>query len=256
MKKVLSLKLTAEEEEIVNRILKQGISPTTLMREALINYFSSVYQPVYQKQQEKIGEAVYQPGIPVYQNQEKTVYQPVYQKQQEKNEKKVYQNDTAVYQNQEKTVYQPGIPVYQNQEKVVYQQEEKPVYHTGQQPINVPHDYLNQYINELSLRTKQLEEELQEWKKRYTAQEQYLRDTYTTFQTEYYTQVKDSIKRLDDKFDRIMFYLEETRKPSIHDHQIHHSLESHVETTIPNIPGPKDQQKKPKKGWVFKMYRM
>jgi hypothetical protein len=245
MKKVLSLKLSAEEEEMVHKILKQGISPTRLMRDALLNYFNAVYQKdelVYQNQQEKNDESVYQIDETVYQHQlqqeEKPVYQSVYQNQQEKNDESVYQKDKMVYQQEEKTVY----PVYQqkNQEKQ----------HSDQ--------YLQLYINQLSLRTQQLQTDIQDWKKRYNTQEQYLKETYTTFQTEYYAQVKDSIKRLDDKFDRIMFYLEETRKLGVQPGSISQSTsKEHIqETLIQPVINTKEKKNKPKKGWVFQMYRM
>ncbi len=218
MKKVLSLKLTAEEEEIVNLILSQGISPTNLMREALIHYLSTVYQPVYQKQQEKKHKKVYQLSIPVYQNQEKTVYQ------QEK-----------------KKVYQP--------------------YQTNELTHASSDYYVQHYINELSKRTKQLEMEIQDWRKRYTAQENYLRKTYTTFQTEYYTHVKDSIKRLDDKFDRIMFYLEETRKLGITQEALNQAPSNETpantsEKVLSNQNEKRNKQNIQKKGWVLQLYRM
>ncbi|MBN1281102.1 MAG: hypothetical protein JXA00_05590 [Candidatus Thermoplasmatota archaeon] len=72
-----------------------------------------------------------------------------------------------------------------------------------------------------------VEQELDEWKLRYVTELQYWKETYASLQQEYHTQVKDTTRRIDEKFDRIMFYVEELRR--IPPHTIEPSSVSHVD---------------------------
>jgi hypothetical protein len=93
--------------------------------------------------------------------------------------------------------------------------------------------FLEQYL-------QHLENELQDWKQRYSLEVQYWKEAYQSLQIEYQNQMKDSMKRIDDKFYRIMFYMEEIRKSPLHPVEISSSG---------------DQQDKPKR-WTSQMIRM
>jgi hypothetical protein len=118
------------------------------------------------------------------------------------------------------------------QEKVVYQ----PVNHEHRSPGA----FLDQYIDQLNIHNQQLERELDEWKLRYTTETKYWKDALSSLQSEYHNQVKDSTKRIDDKFNRIMFYIEESRKAPLH------TMEISSDT----------QLEKHKKKWPSQMARM
>ena len=60
-------------------------------------------------------------------------------------------------------------------------------------------EYLDRYIG-------QLEDEIEFWK-----------DKYEVLQLEYYDQVRDSIKRLDSKFERIMYSIDESKSPKFYE---------------------------------------
>lgn len=97
-----------------------------------------------------------------------------------------------------------------------------------------------------------LEKEITFWK-----------NTHSLLQNEYQNQVKDSTKRIDEKFDRLMFYIEESRKTGVQsltnplDQREQHEFENY-----PNIPISKSKNEKkrdrerPKKGFVIQMFRM
>lgn len=87
--------------------------------------------------------------------------------------------------------------------------------------IDRDEEFLNRYID-------RLETDLEFWK-----------DKYEVLQLEYYDQVRDSIKRLDSKFERLMSSIDETRQKPI--------LES--DSLKPNFV--KDETKK-KKSFSFK----
>jgi len=59
-----------------------------------------------------------------------------------------------------------------------------------------------------------LENELNEWKMRDTSETQYWERRIRDFKQNTKNMLKDSTKRIDEKFDRIMFYLEESRRSS------------------------------------------
>lgn len=131
---------------------------------------------------------------------------------------------------------------------VVYAQEEKPVNH--------PEYYVNLYIDQLNSRINQLENETNEWKNKYDNEIRYLKDSYKSLQNEYFNQTKDSIKRVDDKFDRLMFYVEESRKPALQTMELS-GTKKEIEPEYDTVkPSKRKKIEKPKKGWVFRMYRM
>ena len=93
--------------------------------------------------------------------------------------------------------------------------------------------------------------------------DQFLVNNYNIVQNEYHNLVKDTIKRIDDKFDRIMFYLENfIKKPDYHvnlNPDIKNKNEKGKEHDFIDKKSTEDANIsviKPKKGWVFKMYRM
>jgi len=226
MRKTISLRLTSDEEDIVRQIVKKGTSQTKIFREALSQYLDSVNQSVNHFQQEENDMPVNQV---VYSHKEKPVNQPVNHFQQEEND----------------------MPVNQ----VVYNHKDTPVSHVNQ-IVNHPEEYVNLYIDQLNSRIIQLENETNEWKKKYDNEIQYLKDSYKSLQNEYFNQTKDSIKRLDDKFDRLMFYVEESRKPSFQNLDLSQAKKE-VEPNYATVNIPKKKKiEKPKKGWVFSMYRM
>jgi len=226
MRKTISLRLTSDEEDILKQIVKKGTSQTKIFREALSHYFDSVNHSVNHFQQEKNDLPVNQV---VYSHKEKPVNQPVNHFQQEEND----------------------LPVNQ----VVYSHKDTPVSHVNQ-IVNHPEEYVNHYINQLNSRINQLENETNEWKNKYDNEIQYLRDSYKSLQNEYFNQTKDSIKRLDDKFDRLMFYVEESRKPSLQPMNLH-GTKKEMEPDYDTIKiHRKKKTEPPKKGWVFRMYRM
>ena len=112
--------------------------------------------------------------------------------------------------------------------------------------------YIDMYIDQLKSRLHRTEGEVEYWK-----------NLYNTLQTEYQNQIKDSNKRSDDKFDRIMFIIEESRKivvtPVLSRDDIQEKQESY------DSCNPKDRplaaivnkvKERKKKGWVFEMYRL
>jgi len=219
MGKTISLKLTSKEEMVVDQILKQGVSPSELLREALFNYFSLVNQKV----DRALGEEVYQ---------------------------KVDQVDQKVNLiQQEKIGYKVNQKVDRLMERAVYQKVDQ---------VDQLNKYLNLYIDQLNTRVHQLSGGIQEWKNKYTTEVQYLKDSYSSLQTEYHNQVKDSVKRIDDKFDRIMFYLEESRKPTPQTVDIKPELKAESDKIAYDVHKVRKKKvtEKPKKGWVFQMFRM
>lgn len=90
------------------------------------------------------------------------------------------------------------------QEKVVNHQVNR---------MDKPFDpFLEQYIDQLHIEIKHLENEINDWKTQYTIETQYWKDAYQLLQGEYQNQVKELIKCIDKKFERIMFYIEESSK--------------------------------------------
>ena len=98
----------------------------------------------------------------------------------------------------------------------------------------------------------------QEWKNKYAAEFQYLKDSYNLLQVEYHNQVKDSINRIDEKFNRIMFYLEESHKPALHALDMKSESKTKSDSIVDDAikVEKKMNVEKTKKGWVFKLYRM
>jgi len=104
----------------------------------------------------------------------------------------------------------------------------------------------------------QLENETQEWKTKHAAEVQYLKDSYNLLQTEYHNQVKDSINRIDEKFNRIMFYLEESHKPALHTLDMKSEPKAKSDSIVDDAikVEKKINVEKAKNGWTFKLYRM
>ncbi|MDH7517218.1 MAG: hypothetical protein QHH19_02595 [Candidatus Thermoplasmatota archaeon] len=137
-----------------------------------------------------------------------------------------------------------------------FQQEEndEAVNHVNQ-IVNHP-GYVNLYIDQLNSRIQQLENEANEWKNKYYNEIKDLKESYKTLQNEYFNQTKDSIKRLDDKFDRLMFYLEEYRKPVLQTMDLSGTKKEDTPDHNTIKISKRKKTEKPKKGWVFRMYRM
>ncbi|MEM0467299.1 MAG: hypothetical protein QXX20_06880 [Candidatus Thermoplasmatota archaeon] len=71
-----------------------------------------------------------------------------------------------------------------------------------QQSVHTNDEYLNRYID-------RLEADIEFWK-----------DKYEVLQLEYYDAVKDSIKRLDSKFERIMYSIDESKPKPLFESQV------------------------------------
>jgi hypothetical protein len=125
-------------------------------------------------------------------------------------------------------------------------------------PVDRTDNYLALYIEQLNTRMHQLEGETQEWKTKHAAEVQYLKDSYNLLQAEYHNQVKDSINRIDEKFNRIMFYLEESHKPALHTIDVKSDPKTKSDSIVDDAikVEKKINVEKAKKGWTFKLYRM
>ena len=226
MGKTISLKLTPDEELIIDLICKRGVSHSTLLRDALRHYFNLVDQKVYHLTGEEVNQKV--DSVNRFTGEE------------------VNQTGQAVYHSTGEAVNQEVNPVDQKVNRF-----------TGEKVNPAEDKFLSLYIEQLNSRIQELDNEIQEWRNKDATESQYLKDSYNSLQTEYYNQTKDSVKRLDDKFDRIMFYLEESRRPTLPpDTSPHPRKESDV--NVDNILkiSKKKRAEKPKKGWIFQMYRM
>jgi hypothetical protein len=232
MRKTISIKLTPSEEAFVSHLKKRDITPTELLRDALAYYFELERQ----SNDELSTERTVNP-----------VNQPVNHIQQESDQPAV---NHTVYHAKEKPVNPVNQPVNHIQQENTTQ--------TVNQPVNQTDTYLHIYLKEITDRSHYLEQEIQEWKNNYITEVQYLKEAYSSLQTDYHNHIKDSFNRIDDKFDRVLFHLEESRKPAISPGE----LPSQVTLTpYPTQQPTEDAEKqkptpKPKKGWVFQMYRM
>lgn len=247
MGKTISLKLTSSEEEIINKMLDQGVSPSKLIRSALSNYLDLIEGKVNQK-------------VNLFQQEENSFFdEKVNQKVNLVNRSRVNLVNHEVNLPKENEV---NLEVNQN-EIFSENQEEKKV----NQKVNLVNQfeskYLDLYIEQLQTRLNQLEKEDKDLKEKNSMAEQFLLNDYQTIRDEYHTLVKDTIKRLDDKFDRIMFYLEESVKKLDYPTNLKPDFkEKHEENTPSAVIDKKAKErsnisiKKPKKGWVFQMYRM
>jgi hypothetical protein len=221
MGKTISLKLTSDEERIIDLIHGRGVSHSILLRDALRHYFNSVDRAVDHFTGEEVNHKV----------------DPVNHFTGEE----VNQVDHAVD-------HFTGEEVNHKVDQV-----DRKVY-----PVDRTDNYLALYIEQLNTRMHQLENETQEWKTKHTAEVQYLKDSYNLLQAEYHNQVKDSIKRIDEKFDRIMFYLEESRKPILQAVDMKPESKAKSDSIVGDVLKVENKRdtEKPKKGWVLKMYRM
>jgi len=221
MSKTISLKLTPDEELIIDLICERGVSHSILLRDALKHYFNLVDQKVYHLTGEEVNQKVDQVNR---------------------------FTGEAVDQVDQVVDHLTGDEVNHKVDQV-----DRKV-----NPVDRPDAYLNLYIEQLNTRMHQLENETQEWKTKHAAEVQYLKDSYNLLQTEYHNQVKDSIKRIDEKFDRIMFYLEESRKPILQAVDMKPEPKAKSDSIVGDVLKVENKRdtEKPKKGWIFKMYRM
>jgi len=218
MGKTISLKLTSDEERIIDLICERGVSHSILLRDALKHYFNLVDQKVYHLTGEEVNQKVDQ----VNRFTGEAVDQVVDHFTGEEVNQKVDLVDRKV------------------------------------NPVDRTDKYLALYIEQLNTRMHQLENETQEWKTKHAAEVQYLKDSYNLLQTEYHNQVKDSINRIDEKFNRIMFYLEESHKPALHTLDMKSEPKAKSDSIVDDAikVEKKINVEKAKNGWTFKLYRM
>jgi hypothetical protein len=268
MGKTISLKLNSSEEELIHKMLVRGISPSTLLRRALSNYLNPIDEKVYLFQQEencffneKVNRLKEKEVNQV--NQKVNLFKEgevnlVGHKVNPLMEKEVNQVNQKVNRLKEEEV---NLEVNQN-DFFSENMEEKKV----NQKVNLVNQFENKYfdlyVEQLKNRLNQLEKDAQELKDKNKTAEQFLVNNYQIIQEEYHNMVKDTIKRLDDKFDRIMFCLEGSiKKPDCQVNLKSDFKEKHEQNNLPDVIHKKDAEtsisiKKPKKGWVFQMYRM
>jgi hypothetical protein len=244
MSKTISLRLNSEEEGVLRRLLEMGISPSRLLRNALQHYV-------------KFGEIDFDEKVykdvnlvnQIYQEDEKNIDQKPYK---EVNQVNQVNKDVNLLRRE---VNIDGKNVNLERREVNLSDENVNLL---RREVNQTEDkFLSLYIDQLNSRIQQLNNEAQEWRNKDVTETQYLKDLYTSLQTEYVNQTKDSIRRLDDKFDRLMFYLEESRRPNLPSDMLP-PAKKELDTNVEDIlkVSKKKHPEKPKKGWVFQMYRM
>jgi hypothetical protein len=236
MRKTISLKLTPDEERIVDLIRGRGVSHSILLRDALKHYFNLVDQKVY-----------HLTGVEVNQKVDQVNHFTGEEVNQKVDQVNRFTGD-AVDQVDQSVDHFTGESV--NPKVDLVDQKVNPVDRTD--------NYLALYIEQLNTRMHQLENETQEWKAKHLAEVQYLKDSYNLLQTEYHNQVKDSINRIDEKFNRIMFYLEESHKPALHTIDVKSDPKTKSDSIVDDDikVEKKISVEKAKKGWTFKLYRM
>ncbi len=210
MNKTVSLKLTSKEEEIICSMRKKGISPSAIIREAFWKYVKEIEMKNNQKSYKEVN-----PKKQHLKEKSKIDNEKVYNMVNQI-DKKVNLNDDFL---REKEVYQPVNQVNQA--------------HLG---------FLDQYIYQLQRHVQQLDSELLDWKTRYTTEIHYWKEAYRSLQTEYQNHVTDSTKRIDDRFNQIMFYIEELKKSPLDTFEIPSQSEN--------------QTQKQKKRWTSQNVRM
>lgn len=179
MGKTISLKLTNQEEMIITSMRNKGISPSTFIRGALWNYLTEYEKKPYKEVNLVKG---------FFKEKKKDDDRKVYNKVNQKDEKVNQNNDFL----QEKMVY-PSVN-HDNE------------YHEV---------FLEQYIYQLQRQIQQIDRELHDWKTRYEKEIQFWKQIYQELQNEYQSHVKDTTKRIDDRFNQIMFYIEELKKSPV-----------------------------------------
>ncbi len=180
MKKTISLKLTSQEEKLIDSMREKGISPSTIIREALWKYISKNDIKKQGKPYKEVNQVNH------------------FSKENEKsNNQKIFNEVNQI--NQKINLFDDFTG-----EKMVYQ----PVNHENQSHLS----FLDQYICQLQRHLQQLEIELHDWKLRYGNEMQYWKDSYHSLLVEYQNNILDSTKRIDDRFDQIIFFIEESRK--------------------------------------------
>jgi len=236
MGKTISLKITGREEELVDQLRNKGVSPSMLLREALRKYVRSENENNMAKGYKQVDQV-------------DQIYQEKVDQGIQKGYKEVNQVDEIDTLFMEKGYKQV------DQVDQIYQEKVDQGIQKGYKEVNQvdldEKDYLRLYINSLTSRITQLDNEIQEWKNRYAFEGQQWKDSYAALQLEYQAQTKDMLKRLDDKFDRLLFYFDESHKPSL---QVM-NVGSH-ETVSENGLGEKKKEGNSKKGPGFPMIRM
>jgi hypothetical protein len=194
MKKTISLKLTSQEEKLIDSMRKKGISPSAIMHQALLNYMN---------ENDEINK--------------ENIYKEVNQvnhffKEDEKNDNRKEYNEVNQV-NQKKYTFNDFLG-----EKMVYQ----PVNRVNQSHAS----FLDQYIYQLQRHLQQLENELHDWKLRYEVEIQYWKNLYDSLLVQFQNNISDSTKRIDNKFDQILFFIEECQKSPPHSIDISNHIEN------------------------------
>jgi len=209
MNKTISLKLTSQEEMIICSMRKKGISPSAIIREAFWKYVKEEDTKNNQKSYNEVNQ-INQNYKEKLKNDDRKAYNMVNQI----DEKVDFENNFL----RENLVYQPVNQVNQS--------------HTA---------FLDQYIYQLQRHVQQLDSDLSDWKTRYNKEIQYWKEAYRSLQIEYQNHVKDSTKRIDDRFNQILFYIEELKKSPLDTFE---------------IPSQENQTQKQKKRWTSHNVRM
>jgi hypothetical protein len=211
MGKTISLKLTSQEKNIIDSMRNKGISPSHIFREALWKYFNEKEPEILEKPYKEVN------------------LENEFLKEKEKID--------------DRNVYNMVNPHTQKVNLENNFLQEKEVYHEVNRDNQVHDSFLDQYVYQLHRQIQQLNRELQDWKTQYAAEIKYWKNAYQSLQTEYQHHVTDSTQRIDDRFNQIMFYIDESRKTTSHTFEISHSEEG-------------DLHKKTKKKWTSHNVRM
>ena len=209
MRKTISLKLTSQEEDLIDSMRKKGVSPSAIMREAFWKYIREDETRNKKNQYKEVNQKI------------------LFQKEN------IKKDDRKVYNMVNQVNHKVNLNDDFLREKVVYQS----VNHVNQTHAA----FLDQYIYQLQRHIQQLDSELQDWKMRYATEIQYWKEAYQALHTEYQNDVKDSTKRIDDRFDQIMFYIEECRKSPLQTYE---------------IPAQSENRQEVKKKWTSQNVRM
>ncbi len=188
---------------------KKGISPSAIIREAFWKYVKEEDTKNNQKSYNEVNQ-INQNYKEKLKNDDRKAYNMVNQI----DEKVDFENNFL----RENLVYQPVNQVNQS--------------HTA---------FLDQYIYQLQRHVQQLDSDLSDWKTRYNKEIQYWKEAYRSLQIEYQNHVKDSTKRIDDRFNQILFYIEELKKSPLDTFE---------------IPSQENQTQKQKKRWTSHNVRM
>jgi len=197
MRKTISLKLTLQEEKLVDSMRKKGMSPSAIMHQALVNYLNENDRKNKGKPYKEVNQVNH-----------------FFKEEKKNDDRKVYNEVNQVNQKVRPFNDFPG-------EKMVYQS----VNH-----VNQSHDsFLDQYVYQLQRHLQQLENELRDWKLHYEIEIQYWKNSYNSLLVQYQNNITDSTKRIDNKFDQIMFFIEECQKSPPRSIEISNHIENKKE---------------------------